>query len=260
MKPTETKSPIKNLPVHAPGQSLSRKIDDLFDDEITVYSVWSLFVVFLAAFEWYRYFKKLPPAPKSATFMAAVVVSYSAYRIIKAIKKVKTLKLGRDGERAVGQFLEEKLRPMGCQVLHDIIGDDFNVDHLVIGPTGIFTIETKTYNKPAKGASRVVFDGEQVTVNGFTPDRDPIVQAKAEAKWISDLLAESTGRRFYVHPILLYPGWFVETTKANSDLYVLNDTLTPTYIKNARNPLSAEDIAMITFHMKRYVIAKDSGK
>jgi hypothetical protein len=39
--------------------------------------------------------------------------------------------------------------------------------------------------------------------------------------------------------------------------WVLNETLAPTFIKNARNALSPEDVALVTFHLKRYVISRD---
>ena len=43
----------------------------------------------------------------------------------------------------------EDLRAQGYAVFHDIPGDGFNVDHALIGPAGIFAIETKTRAKPA---------------------------------------------------------------------------------------------------------------
>lgn len=66
----------------------------------------------------------------------------------------------------------------------------------MVGPTGVFAVETKTHRKPAKGMCNVSFDGETVMVNGMAPDRDPVVQSKAQTKWMSDLLEQSTGRRF----------------------------------------------------------------
>jgi len=122
-----------------------------------------------------------------------------------------------------------KLRPLGCQVFHDILAADFNVDHFVAGPTGLFCIETKTHSKPERGECCVTYDGEKVAVNGFTPDRDPVVQARAEAKWMSDLIEQSTGKRFFVQPVVLYPGWYVETTKQNPDVWVLNETVIPSF-------------------------------
>ena len=86
-------------------------------------------------------------------------------------------------------------------MLHDIVGDGFNIDHVLIGPTGVYTIETKTISKPAKGACEISYDGETICVNGLIPDRDPIVQAKAQANWLQNFLKDSTGK-FKVLPIV----------------------------------------------------------
>lgn len=37
-----------------------------------------------------------------------------------------------EGERAVGQFLEQ-LREQGFHVFHDVVGTGFNVDHVLVG-------------------------------------------------------------------------------------------------------------------------------
>jgi hypothetical protein len=214
-----------------------------------------LFMVLVTGLEWFFYWRKAPRDPWVWTFITLVLFVFVFFRIRKALKEARALRLGIVGEEAVGQYLEEKLRPAGCQVLHDIPGEGFNVDHVVIGPTGIFSIETKTCSKPAKGESSVKYDGEHVTVNGFAPDRDPIVQAKAEARWLHELLESSTGKKFPVKPIVLYPGWFVDG-KPDADVWVLNEKALPTFIRNYRNHLPPEDINLVTYHLKRYVIAK----
>lgn len=258
MTKRESKSPIKNLPVRQPGQSTRERFDGLFDEEIMPYCIAVAGACIIAFWEWYRYFDMSPPHPWLMTILAVITILFLVRKGQKTILLARQLRLGAIGEEAVGQFLDEKLRPMGCQVLHDVLGDSFNVDHIVVGPTGVFAIETKTHSKPMKGMCNVKYDGEKITVNGATPDRDPIVQAKAEAKWVSDLLEQSTGRRFFVQPIVLYPGWFVETTKPNVEVPVLNDTVVPKFIQSTRyHPLSPEDISLISFHLKRYVISRD---
>jgi hypothetical protein len=258
MTKRESKSPIKNLPVRKPGQSTRERFDAIFDNELLPYFLAAGFAAVLAWMEWIRYFFPRPPQPWVMTSLAVIAILFLIRKHQRTLPMARQLKLGAIGEEAVGQFLDEKLRPIGCQIFHDVLGDSFNVDHIVVGPTGVFAIETKTHSKPMKGACNVKYDGEKVMVNGATPDRDPVVQAKCEAKWVSDLLEQSTGRRFFVQPIVLYPGWFVETTKPNVDVWVVNDTVVPTFIKNARNhSLSPEDISLISFHLKRYIISRD---
>ena len=260
MSARETKSPISNLPVHMPGQSLRAKRDALFDDKMAPYLIVAALLLFLTVMEWYACWQRLPRMPWLYTAMALVAIVVACVKFRSAVREGKDLRLGLLGEEAVGQFLDEKMRPLDCQVLHDIPGENFNIDHVVIGPTGIFAIETKTHSKPAKGACNVVYDGAKVTVNGYSPNRDPIVQARAQASWLSSTIQESTGRRLFVKPIVVYPGWYVTSHPETDDVWVLNANPVPTFIMNNRRSMSPEDVSLVTFHLKRYVISQDKAK
>jgi hypothetical protein len=257
MDKTEYKNPIKDKPVRQAGQSAREKRQSLLDDEVMPYLMVTLMVFVFALFEWVRVFWKLPPQHIPLTIIFAFMLIKSIRKFYKLRSEARNLFLGEEGEQAVGQLLEEKLRPKGCNVFHDILADDFNVDHFVVGPTGLFCIETKTHRKPERGGVRVVFDGETIRVNGFKPDRDPVIQVKAEAKWMSDLIEKSTGKRFHVQPVLVYPGWYVEMPSPAPQVWALNEQVAPTFISNARTSLSPEEIALITFNLKRYVVNKD---
>lgn len=70
--------------------------------------------------------------------------------------------LGFDGERFVGEELT-RLFAEGFEIYHDLPFDGFNIDHVLVGPSGVFAVETKTRRKPVHGsgerAYRVEFDG-----------------------------------------------------------------------------------------------------
>ena len=253
----KTKSPIKNLPVRLPGQSSRDYFDAFVDNNFTFPCLYALVLVIMAGLEWYGTWTKAPRAPWMWTILAIIAVVVAAWKGRVTYLKSQHLKLGIIGEVAVGQFLEEHLRPYDCQVLHDIPADGFNVDHVVIGPTGVFAIETKTNSKPTKGASSVRYDGDTILVNGFKPDRNPIVQAKAQASWLSDLLERSTGRKVFVQPVVIYPGWFVEPQPPKCEVWVLNEKALPSFIGHARTSnLASEDVHLLAFHLAKYVISK----
>jgi len=101
---------------------------------------------------------------------------------------------------------------------------------------------------------RVTFDGETIRIDGFEPDRDPVVQAKAQASWLRELLGESTGRRFDVRSVIVYPGWWVNegNAKANT-IWVLEPKRLPTFLDHEPGRLSQEDIHLASFHLSRFV-------
>ena len=253
-KTIESRSPLKAAPLRYAGQSLDEEIQRILDDDVLAYIAAASFSVVLALHEWWRWFTSSPPQPVVFTLFALGVLVYVLRKVILAKRKLKTLRLARDGERAVGQFLE-KLREKGYRVLHDIVGDNFNIDHLLIGPKGVFTIETKTMSKPGRGKAEIDYDGTQILVNGFKPDRDPVVQAKAQAHWIRELVKELTGKTITVRPAVVYPGWFInQVQKAGKpEVWVLNPKALPSFIENSDGELSDEDVRSFHSHLSRYV-------
>jgi hypothetical protein len=257
MSKRETKSPIKDLPLRQPGQSSREAFDQLLEDRLLFPLMFAGGFCLIAFIEWIAVWFKVPRSPWLWTVVATIITIGAGRFILKNWGQFRARRLGITGEEAVGQYLEQHLRSTGFQVLHDIPANGFNLDHVVIGPSGVFVIETKTHSKPAKGASAVRYDGESVSVNGFKPDRDPIVQAKSEARWLSNLFEQSTGRKVFVQPVVLYPGWFVEPQPPKVDVWVLNEKALPTFINNSRQAsLSNEDVHLLAFHLAKYVLSK----
>ncbi|MCJ7772947.1 MAG: NERD domain-containing protein, partial [Desulfobacterales bacterium] len=184
------KSPIKDKPLRYVGQSLDERIDKLINEDAAEYFMAGVMIVFFAGYEWWRYYKNPPPSPKTLTFVAILFVLFSVFRVRKIFKEVKALKLGRDGERAVGQYLES-LRENGHRIFHDLIGDNFNLDHVIISRKGIYVIETKTYSKPVKGEANIDFDGEKLTIKDLGFQTKPITQVKAASIWLKNILLET---------------------------------------------------------------------
>ncbi len=211
-------------------------------------------VVSFALFEWYRWALSLPTLPWVFTFVAIIVAAICAFWIRRTLKRIKNLKLGRDGERAVGQFLDD-LRRKGAFVFHDVPGEGFNIDHVIIHASGIYAIETKTLSKPDRGDARLIFDGVTVRNGAFEPDRNPVIQARAAAKRLAQLLQESTGRSFPVRPVVLYPGWYIESTveARSSDVWVLSARALPSFIECSEVQLPSPDLNLCNFHLSRYV-------
>jgi Nuclease-related domain len=248
------KTPIKDKPLRNPGESLDKQLQELIGGELLSYLIVSGMFVMLAILEWYHWYSKVQPNPWFYTIVAVISVAYSGLKIFFLIKKGRSIKQGRDGEKAVGQYLEN-LRESGAKVFHDVPGDNFNLDHVVISKSGLYVIETKTYSKPEKGEAKILFNGETVLFNGNNQTNKPIIQVTAASNWLRELIEQSTGQKIMVKPVIVFPGWFIDTTyeaKA-SDIWVLNPKALPTFISNSKEQLSNEQVKLIAFHLSRYI-------
>lgn len=256
-----SKSPIKNKPLRHAGQSLDEQIDTLINEKAVSYVLSGIFVFWFAGYEWWRFYRNPEPSPKIITVFALAWTVFCAYKIKIILNKVRNLRQGRDGERAVGQYLDE-LRQNGHRVFHDILADQFNVDHVVISTKGIFAIETKTYSKPQRGEARITFDGEKLLIKGKQPTNNPVTQVSAAAKWLQSVLLESTGKKMPIKPVVLFPGWFIETLPQarNASAWVLNPKAFPAYITNQANVLTNEDMQLACYHLSRYIRSKEASR
>jgi len=257
-KRSKSRPPLKSPPLRVPGQSLEAAIHRIVN---TVTALWILFPLLLwaiAAMEWWARANNIGRNPWLFIAAAVIATAIGGRRIYRARVRIKALKLGLAGERAVGQFLEG-LRVGGARILHDIQGDDFNIDHVVISSRGIYCIETKTMTK--RGPDSVVqYDGQRVLVDGRAPDRNPIKQVMAAAKWLSAQIEESTGKSFPVRPVVVYPGWFIESSPEGryAPVWVLEPKALAKWIENETARISDSDVSLISYHLARIVMAGET--
>lgn len=255
---SKKRSPLKNKPLRYAGKSIDEQIDKLRNDNVEPYLLISIFSIAMAGYEWLHFYINNPPFPKAMTFFAGLVILFSYYKVRKILKEVKHLKLGRDGERVVGELLD-MLKEKGYKLFHDIVGENFNIDHVIISIKGIFLIETKTYSKPNDKDAQIHFDGMEITVDGLKLSNNPVEQATASANWLRNLLKESTGKEFQIKPVIVFPGWFVETTEEGkkSSCWVLNPKALPQYIENEKTSITTEDTSLASYHLSRYIRAME---
>ncbi|MCX6735866.1 MAG: nuclease-related domain-containing protein [Candidatus Parcubacteria bacterium] len=246
---------MEKIKKRLPGQSLDEKLQDFVDEKLIFYLFYITVIVIVIIGEWVRFFWKFEPHPVVISIVGLIVVIYLVNQIFNNLKDVKKLKKGRDGEREVGQYLEE-MRSTGALIFHDILGPNFNIDHVIVSPHGIFTVETKTWSKRAKNES-IKFDGKHLIVNGYSPDRDPLAQSLAQSQWLKNLLKESTGKEFIVNPVIVFNGWFVEseTTRQVKEygVLVLNPKALPSFVNNNFTNMSNEDLHLIAYHLARHI-------
>ena len=245
------KSPLKDSPLRTPGQSLNEKINDIMFLDASTYFTVAFFATFFAIIEWGRWYFKTPFSPAVFSIVAIITTAYCAYKIYKLKKTLKRMRLGRDGEIVVGHLLDS-LRVDGYRVFHDLIGDSFNVDHVIICEHGVFTVETKTYSKPEQGKSEIIVQNERVIVDGYPSDKIAI-QAKAEASWLQRIIHEATEKKIKVHPAVLFPGWYVDSTKATENIWFLNPDQLSALIRKQKKVLSHDEVVALTYCISQYI-------
>jgi hypothetical protein len=251
------RSPFTQNLLRSPGESLIRKLDNI-NIEINVYliSLVSLPLLIYSAILSITYYKG-----KSITlidvYASALIgfmfILYFFTRIIKLLNERKTTRLGYEGEVAVGQELNQ-LMLKGCHVYHDFPANKFNIDHIIVGESGVFAVETKTLSKPAgrnaRGNATVTYNGMMLRFPQGV-DLKTIEQAKRQAAWLSNWIDSAVGEKVAVRPVVAVPGWFVKRTSANG-MPVVNPKQFPSLFEHiSPRYLSPEMISRITHQLEQ---------
>jgi hypothetical protein len=230
-KRSNRKFPFADAVLRNPGDSLAEKMRDLSMDMGLYFPLTALIPLYFYAV----YLQMEADRQQAATWFVPIVLGgfgllaalWFLFKYMRALKELHRYRIGYAGEVAVGNALNQ-LMLQGYRVFHDIQGDKkFNIDHLLVGPTGVFAVETKTKTKMKKiegrQAFKVIYDGKSLYFpdRPNTPHRAFLEQSKRNAKWVSNWLSEATGHPVKVQPVLVLPGWYIDVKKPGS-VRVLN--------------------------------------
>ncbi len=241
--------PLSEKLLRPAGYSLQCKIEDL--DGSFMICFMGTFLFSLGAIGVFQF----TPTDAAGRFICFIILGIGVVGCtIAAWRKfyqIRNCRRGLAGEQAVAEQLQP-LFAFGYQIFHDIPGDGkWNIDHVAVGPAGVFAIETKyRTKKPGKTSERdheAIFDGKRIQFpSGY--DANAPEQAMRNARWLANMLSKSTGERVNVQPIVALPGWWV-TLKASSDVKVLSGKQVSGFISKEPARLSDESIKRITYQL-----------
>jgi len=165
----------RNL-LRTPGESLRAQLEDAQRD-LPAYVALGLLPLPLAVLLYLALVGAPEELSAGAVFMLALGAQlWLVWKLSKTMARRRALRLAYEDEVAIGQELNG-LGRSGYRVFHDFAVDErgFNIDHIVVGPAGVFA----------------------VAGNG---------QATAAADWLRRWLSNAIGERVWVQPLLVTPG------------------------------------------------------
>ena len=253
--------PLMDPPLRAPGQGLAERLSELFVDLLV--KVVLLLTVLGGALVWAGHNFPHEPRPLGVLLVLSVYLLPSLILVIpmwllawRDLKQLRCLNLGLLAERVVGQQLERS-RALGYSVFDDIErtgrnGRVFNIDHIAVGPGGVFVVETKARSKPERGECNLGLAGDRLTFSDGGYAAEPIVQVQANCDDVRRLIVEvidksgnadlaAAKKDMPIRPVIVYPGWFIEFKQFRSAAFgVTNEKTLLNHLKDSRATLSRE--------------------
>ena len=248
--------PEKFKLLRGPGETQRRRVQRT-DENLFFYIFGAAFVPLaiasLALLRATRLPKRLVPVGAAvATVVFLVSAVCAVIVLLRFFNRRRNDLLGHLGERAVAEHLEA-LRGDGYCIFHDVPCEgrkkNFNIDHVVVGKTGVAAIEVKTRRKkkgrPGFEEHVVTYDGQRL-VWPWGEDTCGFDQVVAQADWLREFILKRTGLTIHPKPILAFPGWFVKE-QAMGSFRVANHKVVPSIVKQWNpQPLIPEQVDLIS--------------
>lgn len=164
-------------------------------------------------------------------------------------RRAKQADKGAGAEEMVGLALADL--PEEYRYFNDVDFNTFNIDHILIGPAGIFLVETKSH----KG--KVSANGDKLLLNGSVPQKDFLKQTWSQMKHLEGFLFRMTSKEWKVKPILCFTNAFVEVRRPVKGIEVVNLRYLKKFLMKQPNFMAAKDIEHLTKILPIWLTRKD---
>lgn len=242
------------------GEGIDRKIREEYEWHFFYFAGVTIGLVVFTALAWVMEWL-WGAGLKTLTIGAIAMAIGTGVWAMRKRRAMRTWKLGYQGEVAVGEVLDG-LRERGYRVFHDVGSEGKgNIDHVVIGPSGVYVIETKTRSLPREGRAVIETDGRRVRVGEHAPwDEHPIRQACAARgrvrQWLQDEgMGERADWNVPVRAVVMYPGWNDIRGSRGKEVWVLKPGALETWIAEEERqvePLAADRLKMLLGRFEKY--------
>lgn len=243
----------KNM-LRSPGESIRQELDKINIDLMESIAFTILLPAMVGGMVAIQLQRESIGTALALGFIAVFIALFSALRLKRLVDRRTPQQLAWEGERAVGEELNQ-LMLQGYRVYHDFPAEHFNIDHVVIGPRGVFAVETKTRSKAPRGsgsdAAKIKFDGKALQFPDHQ-ETEPLAQADRQAIWLAKWLTQAVGETFPVTPVLVLPGWYVKMLGTPKRVFVLGSgSIQSHFLTLGNSQLSPEQIQRIAYQVEQ---------
>jgi hypothetical protein len=176
----------------------------------------------------------------SVLFVALLVADWliSRKEIRMMRREERRAARGAAGEEAIGTLLAQLSDDY--TVFHDLAKVAGDIDHIVVGPTGVFVLETKTHR------GKISCSGASLLRDGQPFEKDIVAQAVRNAVWVHDVLRNVIDVDTYVVAVLVFTSAFVPKLPPVRGVRVVNKRYLLSLLQQApRRDLPREQIVTL---------------
>jgi hypothetical protein len=169
--------------------------------------------------------------------------------LLPIIEQLQQITRGVQGETVVGAVLDE-LGSEDYQAVHAIRRDGCDIDHVLVGPAGVFVLETK---HPRGNGVLTFRNGQGLFRDGRRWCNNALAQARNGARLVNGIVQKRCPVTEGALPVVVFVGnWRVADQWQKTDARVFTPETLKTYICDQQPVLKRSEIDLITADLERF--------
>lgn len=228
-------------------------VRDKLDQRVRPYI---LILGFLCAFlllETYRWYLQAPPMPVVILGLFVAAVIYVAFQLVDYKDHIRFLRLGKQGEPLLADVVKEYSDQTGSTVYKNVTMGKETIDYVIANQSGVVLLNVCDWRTPSNNEAVINYDDEEILLNGYQPDANPIVPLKTVKKWLENKLYASLGKPIDVDCVVVFPEWFVRQPTEGVVVKVANPREIMPVLEVRKNQLSDNDKCLLNYHVAKLI-------
>jgi hypothetical protein len=223
-------------------QSRRNEIDRLRDEQLLPLLLFMFAFWIVCAVEWTQKVAGAAPDPRFWTLLSLIVTVYGGVQVFRLQGRLSHIGTSKQANKKVLEILD-RVRSKGFVAFHGLAGNSRNIDHVVVGPAGVYTIEAKA--RSGSGTIDYRSDNELVFA-GRIKDGRPLHQARSSACAVQTRLNENLDESYRVKALVVFLGnWQVHREREDFSVDVTTADQLEDYFDTQPPELTSKEITQI---------------
>ncbi len=217
---------------------------------------------FLFAFlllEIYRWYMQVPPMPYVVLGLFLASVVFVAFQLSDYKDHFRFLRLGKKGEPNLDDVVKHHSDESGSTVYKNVVVGKESVDYVIAGQYGVTLVNVCDWRTPSSNEAMIEYDNEQILLNGYRPDTNPIEPLKTVKQWMENKLYAGLSKPIDVQCVVVFPEWFVKSPTKPAVVKVINPREMHTVLSDRGVELSDNDKCLLNYHITKLINKKKSS-
>ncbi len=146
---------------------------------------------------------------------------FALYRLFRTIREWRRARLLRDANIAIGHSLQ-RIAPGQGRVFHDVSTTAGVVDHILVGPGGVYAVNVVAHRAMRRESVRLVEDELRFKPDGTTI---PVSSIASRTMRLEQEFRELLNNSVRVRSVIAVPGWHTDSQIGDGHLVVNERTL-----------------------------------